>query len=182
MDTTKPWLVVAELMKAKNNEGGLSVRATEGLPFLLEEGMEVVFVPPILRFPRSSCVSEVIEQSPDRYLVYFDDVADRNDAEKLEGHYCLVKRSALPESLEDETAFDVVGYRLVDETAGDIGPIKAIEENPAHPLLVVARQSSGDGSDGSYDLLVPLVEDFIVSIDEDSSVVFVDLPAGLLDL
>ena len=39
------WTNVAALLRAKTNEGGLSVKPTEGLPFLLEKGMGVTFVP-----------------------------------------------------------------------------------------------------------------------------------------
>ena len=53
------WVIVARLTKAKTVEGGLFVRSTEGLPFLLEEGMEVVFVPPVLRVPRQGCVTSI---------------------------------------------------------------------------------------------------------------------------
>lgn len=53
------WTNVAALLRAKTNEGGLSVKPTEGLPFLLEKGMEVTFVPPVLRIPRSGKVLDV---------------------------------------------------------------------------------------------------------------------------
>ena len=63
------WTNVAALLRAKTNEGGLSVKPTEGLPFLLEKGMEVTFVPPVLRIPRSGKVLDVEEMSEGRYMV-----------------------------------------------------------------------------------------------------------------
>ena len=79
------WTNVAALLRAKTNEGGLSVKPTEGLPFLLEKGMEVTFVPPVLRIPRSGKVLDVEEIAEGRYMVWFDCIDNRTDAEKLEG-------------------------------------------------------------------------------------------------
>ena len=92
------WTNVAALLRAKTNEGGLSVKPTEGLPFLLEKGMEVTFVPPVLRIPRSGKVLDVEEIAQGRYMVWFDCIDNRTDAEKLEGHFCLVRTSCLPEN------------------------------------------------------------------------------------
>ena len=93
------WTNVAALLRAKTNEGGLSVKPTEGLPFLLEKGMEVTFVPPVLRIPRSGKVLDVEEIAEGRYMVWFDCIDNRTDAEKLEGHFCLVRTSCLPETI-----------------------------------------------------------------------------------
>lgn len=169
------WVNIAELLKAKNNEGGLSVRATEGLPFLLEPGMQVTFVPPVLRVVRSTTVSTVSETGSNRYLVSFADVTDRTTAEKLEGHFCLVRRSCLPEGFDAAQEGSLEGFSLIDAQAGVVGSIVRIEENPAHLLLVVA-------TDVGTEVLVPLVDEFLQGIDEQAREVRVALPEGLLDL
>ncbi len=43
------WTNVAALLRAKTNEGGLSSNRRK--VFLFEKGMEVTFVPPVLRIP-----------------------------------------------------------------------------------------------------------------------------------
>lgn len=170
------WANIAALLRAKNNEGGLSVKPTEGLPFLLEEGMEVTFVPPVLRLARTGCVERIDEVSPERYVVYFDTVQNRTDAEKLEGHFCLVSTDALPEGFDEQDSFDVAGFAVVDATAGLLGAVSEIQQNPAHPILVVER------TEGADELLIPLVDEFVVSVDEQDERIDVDVPAGLLEL
>lgn len=165
---------IACLLRAKNNEGGLSVRATEGLPFLLSPGMDVTFVPPLVRFPRHSKVVR-IEGSQGKHLVYFEDITNRNDAEQLEGHFCLVRKADLPAGYDAAEGFDVVDYSVVDEDLGPLGVVVRIEENPAHPLLVVSAE-------GDHDVLIPVVDEFIVSVDDDTQQIRVHIPAGLLDL
>ena len=83
----------------------------------------------------------------------------------------------------DETEeVDVVGFVVSDESLGEIGSVVRIEENPAHPLLVVARSDSSSGEDVSSEALIPLVDAFIVDIDEQKRTISVSLPDGLLDL
>ncbi len=183
MSAAKPWANVAALIKAKNNEGGLSVRATEGLPFLLEPGMEVTFVPPVLRMPRAAHVAFVEQTAQDRFVVTFDAIATRTDAERLEGHFCLVRTADLPEGYAEPSTLDVVGFVVSDAAAGRIGRIARIEDNPAHPLLVVERDHLDDeGAGEDFEVLIPFVDEFIVSVDPAARVVSVDVPQGLLDL
>lgn len=192
------WTNIAALLSAKTKEGGLSVKPTEGLPFLLTEGLEVTFVPPLLRFPRSAKVARVEHPSSDRYLVYFEGIDTRNDAELLEGHFCLVRTSDLPEGFElaDERA--LVGYIVVDALRGTVGKVIRMEENPAHPLLVVLPEvgsGSAEDDDGKVlpsksdmtdsanrEVLIPLVDAFIRDVDEEAGILHVSLPDGLLDL
>ena len=134
------WVNIARLTKAKTLEGGLFVRSTEGLPFLLKEGMNVVFVPPVLKVPRTGCVESVEEKGDGVYLVFFSSIDSIDLSEQLVGHYCLVKKTDLP----------------------------------AHPLLVVNHEDR--------EVRVPLVDDFLVSLNEEERVIVMNLPSGLLSL
>ena len=154
---------------------------TEGLPFLLEEGMEVTFVPPVLRIPRSGKVSALEEVGEGRYMVWFDCIDNRTDAEKLEGHFCLVRTSVLPEGFADQGTLDLVGFSVVDEAGKLIGTVQGLEENPAHALLVVKRGGSSDDSEQD-EVLIPLVDEFLVAVEEEAREIRVTLPEGLLDL
>lgn len=168
------WANVAELTKVKNLEGGLVVRARAGLPFLLEEGMDVCFVPPVLRIPRTGKVKRLVEQGDGRFVVYFDSIPSIDEAEKLVGHFCLVKKADLPEGW-DESAFDLSGLAVQLPDGQFVGTVIDVLENPAHPLLELERQNAGNA-------LVPLVDEFIVEVDEEAGVIVMDLPAGLLEL
>ena len=56
-----------------------------------------------------------------------------------------------------------------------MGEIADIQEGPAQSRLVVR-------ADGGREVLVPLVEEFIVGEDEGNGRLLVQLPGGLLDL
>ncbi len=168
------WANVAELTKVKNLEGGLVVRARAGLPFLLETGMEVTFVPPVLRLPRTSKVEKISQQGDGRYVVFFEGISSIDEAEKLIGHFCLVAKEDLPEGW-NKSGIDLAGFKICLPDNSLVGLVSEILENPAHPLLVVERP-------GFEDALIPLVEEFIVEVDEQAEVIVMDLPAGLLEL
>ena len=73
-----------------------------------------------------------------------------------------------------------------------------MEENPAHPLLVVLPEvgsGSVEDDDGKVlpfesdmtdsanrEVLIPLVDAFIRDVDEEAGILHVSLPDGLLDL
>ncbi len=189
----KSWANIAVLLKAKDAEGGLFVKATKGLPFLLSEGLEVTFVPPLLHMPRSARVLRVDRTHDDRSVVYFEGITTRDHAEQLAGHYCLVRRDDVPaDAFREEST--LVGFMVEDGVYGTVGRIVRIEENPAHPLLVIALEKSvyGDTTEFSEqsmvecatdnEVYIPLVEDFICHIDEENRVLHLNLPEGLLDL
>lgn len=194
------WANIAVLLKAKDLNGGLFVKATEGLPFLLSEGLEVTFVPPVLRVPRSARVSQVVHTHDDRWIVYFEGITSREVTEQLVGHYCLVRRSDVPAEVFHQR-FSLAGFMVVDGTHGKIGQVVRVEENPAHPLLVVKPSprmnvslSSEDIADicstkvgesnanDSDEYLIPLVDAFIQELNNDEKILILDLPEGLLEL
>lgn len=168
------WARVANLGKAKNLKGGLLAYPCEGLPFLLEEGMEVVFVPPVLRVPRVARITRVQEQAEGAHLVSFDSISTIDQAEQLVGHSVLVRKADLPEGY-DRSLLDLAGFEVFSRGQGHIGTIVSLEENPAHPLLVVESSTSST-------IHIPLVEEFLVDLNEKERRIELDLPAGLVEL
>jgi 16S rRNA processing protein RimM len=99
----------------------------------------------------------------DRWIVDFDGVASREDADALRGQLLYAP------ALEDPGAVfahQLIGRVVVDQHGTEHGPILALEANPASDLLVLEG-----------DRLVPLT--FLVSVEGD--VVRVDVPPGLLE-
>lgn len=174
----QPWARVAELTKVKTQNGGFVVRCAANLPFLLEEGMEVAFVPPRLDMPRTGRVVDVKAADSLSALVWFDTVSSRDTAEALCGSWVLVRRSDIPADISDaEGALE--GFTVVDARYGTVGVVSAVEANPAHPLLCVKR-ALPDGTEG--EVLIPWVDAFVLDVDEESKRISTAIPTGLLDV
>lgn len=170
----RAWVNVAHLTKTKGLDGRFVARAAAGLPFLLEPGDEVAFVPPQLDVVRRAVVEEVLPIDDRTAEVAFCGV-DGDAAHVLVGTHCLIARAGIDESVIEEAPGAWDGWSVVDERAGKVGLVSSLVENPGQSLLVVAR-------DDGATVLVPVVDDIVTGVDVDARVVRVDLPKGLLDL
>ena len=68
---------------------------------------------------------------------------------------------------------DLQGWTLVDDEAGELGIITAVDETTANTLISV------HSADSANDRLLPLHEDFITSLDADAKTIRVNLPFHL---
>ncbi len=172
----RTWIDVATLAKTKNLQGGFVVRSAANLPFLLSAGLEVAFVPPALDAPRHARVETVAPSGERAAVVTFDVVCDIDTAEKLAGCHCLVRRADLPEEVFKQCDEGWAGWQVRDAHAGLLGVVSRIEEMPGQMMLEVAAA----GQDRT--ILIPLVDEFVVGVDDDARVIDVAVPSGLLDL
>ena len=190
----RAWADVAVLTARKNVNGGLVARCAPGLPFLLSEGAEVAFVPPVLDMPRRARVEEVRPLDGASAVVRFSGIDDADTAGALVGCHCLRRRAELPELARAAAAAradEAEGWEVRDVRAGRVGTLLRVEERPAQDLLVVRRDAAAgatgaavaDAAAGaSPEVLIPLVDEIVLHVDDEARTIEVDLPAGLLDL
>lgn len=109
------------------------------------------------------------------FIVKSPDIKDRNMAETLKGRLLEVPEAFLI-SAPGETLFlrEVLGFTVVTDAQGEVGPIEAFSSNVAQDLLVVKSKSNNE----KYE--IPFVKDFVKSIDYDSKKIHMELPYGLL--
>ncbi len=106
-------------------------------------------------------------------LMQFEDCITRNDSESLVGSLIYVSEDELPEPAEDEFYLrDLEGKQMVTGDGQLIGTVTGIQFNTGQDLAEV--------SDGRNKYTIPLVAEFILSIDENE--VRVSLPPGLLEI
>lgn len=101
----------------------------------------------------------------DEWIVAFEGVATREEAEALRGS--ILHGDPLAGDDRELWVHELVGSEVRDTTGRVLGRVRTVEQNPAHDLLVL--------EDGT---LVPAV--FVVGHEPGS--VVVDVPDGLLDL
>lgn len=192
------WADVAELIATQGLKGRFVARSVRNLPFLLNEGMHVSFIPPTLDGPRHVRVKSVQHQGNDEYLVEFSGVKNRDSAELIVGSHCLVSCDELPEDYERmglSEAELLKGFAVYDEKLGYVGVVKDVDLMPMQDLLVVVRDGADqrlldfEDDDENWlerlegeEVLIPFVEEFLIDIDEEELVLLMDLPTGLLDI
>ena len=172
----RAWKDVATLVKTKNLKGRFVVRPAANLPFLLEEGMRVAFVPPQTDVPREAVVDFVAEQGDGAFEVGFDAIGDKVCASKLVGCHCLVKRSELAWDELEGAPETWAGWVVVDEGGLLVGEVNEFVDKPGQALLSVER------ADGNGEVYLPVADELILSVDAGERRIVMEIPVGLLDL
>ncbi|WP_284652733.1 ribosome maturation factor RimM [Flavobacterium terrisoli] len=140
----------------------------------LYENMESVFV----EFNKN-LVPFFIENSAlhknDFLRVQFEDVDSEEEADKLIGCEIYLPLSMLPKLSGNKFYFhEVIGFEIEDKRLGVFGKIVSINDTSAQPLFEVVN--------GSVEILVPMIDQFLVKIDRENKKVVMDLPEGLVEM
>jgi 16S rRNA processing protein RimM len=109
--------------------------------------------------------------TPRGWLVHFEGIATRNDAELLRGQLVEVDRDELELEDDDVLLSDLVGCKVLTVAGAPWGTIHEVTNGGMQDLLVI--------HDGELERLLPLVDEFVKHIDVAAGVVTVDPPEGL---
>jgi 16S rRNA processing protein RimM len=99
---------------------------------------------------------------------------DRDQAEALRGGLLEVASSEVPPAPEGAWYhYQLVGCRVVDETAGELGRVVEVIEDGGGVLLEI-QVAAGR-------LLLPFVEAYLVELDVAGGLIRTDVPGGLIE-
>lgn len=142
------------------------------LPFRAFEGVPVWLVPP--QDSTDAHVVQGVRETAKGPLVALDGVNDLSAAEPLAGATMLVRVEDLPDDWADlEELESLIGLKVVDATHGDIGTIQEIIMTGANDVWVVQGRLG--------EVLLPVIDDVVRSVDLDEGVAQVALLPGLLE-
>jgi 16S rRNA processing protein RimM len=106
---------------------------------------------------------------------FFDDFDHIDKIKAILKKKVYLPLDKMPQRDEDEFFFsDLEGFTAHDEKLGELGVILSVQEFPQQFVATVNYQNK--------EILFPLNEDFIVEIDEEEQLLYLDLPDGLLDV
>ncbi len=109
-------------------------------------------------------------------LLGFEEVADRNHAERLRGVKLIVETGDFEEDDDDEGWYEHELVGLEVRVGGKVvGKVVALNTMPAQDLLIV---ESADGRE----ILVPFVEAIVPEVNTEKGYVLLEPPAGLFEL
>lgn len=118
---------------------------------------------------------EDIQIKNNKAVVYFEDVADVEAAESLKSKALYLPLSVLPPLGKGQFYYhEVMGYSMHDQQQGLVGVLKDIYESPKQDLMSVDCKGK--------EVLVPVTDDIITSVDHEAAIIYVNLPEGLLDI
>jgi 16S rRNA processing protein RimM len=140
----------------------------------LYENMESVFV----EFNKD-LVPFFIENSSlhknDFLRVQFEDVDSEEEADRIIGCAVYLPLTMLPKLEGNQFYFhEVIGFEIEDKRLGVFGIIQSINDTTAQPLFEVLN--------GEVEILIPMIDHFLVEIDRKNKKVVMDLPEGLIEM
>jgi 16S rRNA processing protein RimM len=140
----------------------------------LYENMESVFV----EF-NNNLVPFFIENSSlhknDFLRVRFEDVTTEEEADRILGSAVYLPLNKLPKLTGNKFYYhEVIGFEIEDQRLGVFGKIVAVNDSSAQILFEVLN--------GDIQILIPMIDHFLVKIDRENKKVMMNLPEGLVEM
>ena len=140
----------------------------------LYENMESVFVE-----CNNHLVPFFIEHSllhkNDLLRVRFEDVKNEQEADELVGAEVYLPLKMLPKLTGNKFYFhEVIGFTVTDQRLGKVGTIQKILDNTAQPLFQIEHEGQ--------EILIPMVDHFIIKVDRSAKNILLNVPEGLIEM
>ncbi len=164
-------LQIAKVLKSNGTEGGLLLGFRDISPedidlkepvFIYFDGLPVPFF--IESFQR---------RGNDKAIVHLTDMFTLADAEEVVGRVVYAGEDTI-EGYEDDDEMsleDFIGWTIFNRDAR-VGEVVDYEDIPGNPCLYIQTENG--------QAMIPLHEDFILSVDPESGEMSMDLPEGLV--
>lgn len=162
---------VARIIKSNGTDGELIM----GFRDILSEDIDIQ--EPVFIYcdglPVPFFISSIVPKGTDKALVKLVDINTFDDAEELTGQAVYADAENYEDvcSEEDGDFSALIGWRLVDADDSEVGEITDYEDIPGNPCLYV------DTKNGQ--MMMPLSEDLILSVDENDRILKMRIPDGL---
>ena len=102
-------------------------------------------------------------------------VPDRNAAEALKGSSVQISRKHFPALATGEFYWvDLMGLQVDNLQGENLGVVRDMMDNGAHPILRVAAQDVPENELAKHELLIPFVENFVKEVDQKARKILVD--------
>ena len=158
-------LRIAKVLKSNGVDGDVLVSAPD-------VALEDLQGPVLIDFdglPAPFFIESYTRRGSGKYIIHLTDVCNLEDAEELVGRFLWSDEV----DEDDDEAQDFTGWKVLNR--GDyIGTVTDYEPIPGNLCLYLKPAEDAD------EIIIPLHEDLIISIDEESLTLNLNLPDGLL--
>ena len=107
--------------------------------------------------------------------VKFEDIDSEEDADKLLKSELYLPLEFLPQLTGNKFYYhEIVGFEAEDLSFGLVGIVKGVNDTTNQAILEIDRNDS--------EILIPLIDDFIKSVDREQKKIILEVPEGLIDI
>ena len=178
---------VAQVLKSNGTDGELVMSFRDIAPedINLEEPVFIVFD----GLPVPFFIESFTKRGNTKALVRLTDICSMEDVEEIAGKAVYISEENIPEmSLEEDGYAALVGWMVLTTSLGiteedgmeeenepvlyEVGEITDFMDIPNNPCIEVETENGA--------VILPLHEDFILSIDPENQEIIMQIPAGLI--
>ena len=117
---------------------------------------------------------ESININGNKAVVTFEDLS-AEEAQSLVGCGLFLPLDLLPELTGTNFYYhEVRGWTVIDSEKGELGAIASVIDYPAQALLQIFKNDK--------EILIPVIDEVIKSLDRDKKIMYIEAPKGLIDL
>ncbi|WP_203295315.1 ribosome maturation factor RimM [Luteirhabdus pelagi] len=107
--------------------------------------------------------------------IKFEEIDSEETADPLLNHDLYLPLDLLPELTGNKFYYhEIIGFTVSDVTHGNIGTITGVNDSTAQALFIIDYKGK--------EVLVPITDDFIDTVDRDEKNILLNLPEGLLEI
>lgn len=111
----------------------------------------------------------------DKAFLEIQDVETVAKANELVGKPAYLPIEYLPKLKGNKFYFhEIIGFTLIDEVKGEIGPIKEVLQYPTQSIIQAFK--------GDKEVLIPVLDEMIKKVDRKAKKLYVLAPEGLIDM
>ncbi len=107
--------------------------------------------------------------------IKFEDIEDETTADTLLNCELYLPLSFLPELSGNKFYYhEIIGFQVIDDKFGPVGIIKGVNDSTAQALFEIEREGA--------EILIPLIDEFIVQVDKQQKIMHLSVPEGLIEM
>lgn len=160
-----------KIVRTHGNKGALLIKQ-EGASKAKLKKTEPVFVD-IQPTPVPFFIEDIKVENNGFYILKFQWLNTPEQAAKFCGLNIYLDRKEKSKNAETDPS-DLIGFTVIDEYHGETGIIERIKKLPMQNIFVIKKNDK--------EILIPVVENFIVKIDIQKKIIEIAAPQGLIDL
>lgn len=163
------FLSVGRILRPHGIRGGILVEPESDMIRSLDAGMRVY-----IGEAKDEFLLKSIRPHRNKFLLYFESFTDRTSVESLRGNELLIpfeETTPLPEGVYFH--WQILGMQVCTAEGESLGKVSQIIETGANDVYIVSNDAS--------EVLIPAIEEVVLEVDLDNSVMTVHLLPGLID-
>jgi len=119
-------------------------------------------------------ISEFNPMSETRSRVIFDWIESEQKAKKLVNCEVYLPTKQLNITTDTLSPSILISFKVIDDNLGEIGIVADYIENLTNPLLVISHKKK--------EIIIPFHNEFIMEVDPENKILYINTPEGLIDL